>query len=279
MGISLTLGTDRNCDDAVIKGILEKYDCDERQTTSPYQKWAIKSAGVTVTRFEDKLLVQGKENEDSLELIKDLVKLDSLKLDRGNYEKFTKLFGFSHNAIVCTDCHSPSVLLIEGHVNDTGIVFKKDCGHNLDMKPPLIIYTCRILPDLNILVSGMLSRCINLGHFDGFEIVIPTFVLEVIDVLLGSKEKKGASNEINRLIELAKEGRIRIFNCKYENPMLNKDELEIKEDNFILKLSNLTNSILFTSDRNLRDKALLGNRPTIYIDPKYGKNIKILCTD
>lgn len=73
MGISLTLGTDRNCDDAVIKGILEKYDCDERQTTSPYQKWAIKAAGVTVTRFEDKLLVQGKENEDSLELIKDLV--------------------------------------------------------------------------------------------------------------------------------------------------------------------------------------------------------------
>ena len=32
MGINIKKKTDRNCEEAVIKSILEKYDCDKKQT-------------------------------------------------------------------------------------------------------------------------------------------------------------------------------------------------------------------------------------------------------
>ncbi len=46
------------------------------------------------------------------------------------------------------------------------------------------------------------------------------------------------------------------------------------EDNIILEIANLTNSILLTGDMNLKDKAFLDKRPTIYIHPKDAKKIK-----
>lgn len=89
------------------------------------------------------------------------------------------------------------------------------------MKPPFMVYSCRILPDINILVSGFLSKCINLGHFEGFEIVIPTFILDVVDLICGKKQKKGASNEIDKLSKLQNEKKLvfLILNMKIQFQM------------------------------------------------------------
>lgn len=276
-GINLNGIVDPNLDDSSIMLILKSFGCEKQNITNSYQKWRYQNYNLTITRFDNKISIQGKENDESIKLIKALFDSKLLKFDRKNENKLKKLYRFSHNAILCPECHNSSIMLIEAMMNGSNLVFNKECGHKCDMKPPIFMHNTRILPDISVLVSHTLSRCIRLGFFEGFEIVIPTFIMDIIDALCGKNEKKGVSNELSQLRELEIENRISIYNCRYGKPIPNdKNELEIKEDNFILGLSNLTNSILFTLDRNLKDKAILAKRPTVYMDPKLEKPIKDL---
>ncbi|MFQ5816196.1 MAG: hypothetical protein ACE5G7_06835, partial [Candidatus Hydrothermarchaeaceae archaeon] len=79
------------------------------------------------------------------------------------------------------------------------------------------------------------------------------------------------------LEELEKEDKITIFNPDdgFTVPK-NTKEFQQKEDDIILQIANLTNSILFTGDGNLKHKAFLNKRPTIYIHPKESRQIKII---
>jgi len=274
-GINLVWGIPPELvDDDVIK-ILKKYNGKQEKTTSIHERFVWKVAGVTVKRFGEKLVVQGTENNESLNLVWELSKVEKLRLDRKNAEKFVKLFPAEQNAILCTECNRLS-LLIEGEIKGLDIIFRKECGHKTDVRPPFFMCARRIMPDVNTLVSNNLSKYIELGFFNNFEVVLPNFVIHIVD-LLGRKEKGGASREIHNLRQLEKAKKIFIFryNDGFEMPST-REEFQKVEDDIILRIANLTNSILLTGDRNLKDKAVLEKRPTIYVHPKISRKVKII---
>lgn len=273
-GINLTFILESKEDDLVILPILEKYGFEEYETTNESQRWLRRGVDLVIIRFDKKMLIQGKEHEKSLNFLRELLDLDVLISDHKNAEKLAKLYKISHNALFCMKCKSPS-MLIQGRIEGLDIIFEMECGHENDLNPPLFMLTSRILPDINILINGNLSRCIEMGFFKGFEIVISDFILHDIDYL-GDNRKAGASNELKKLYDLEKENQITIFKCVDGIPIPSRDEFDQIEDDKILEIANLTNSILLTGDMNLKDKAKADSRPTIYIHPQDGNQIKII---
>jgi predicted PilT family ATPase len=135
----------------------------------------------------------------------------------------------------------------------------------------------RILPDICVLISHTLSRIIELGFLENFEILIPDFIGVIVEVLCEGKLKAGFYNEIEKLKELEAKRKIDILYCSYgiEWPE-NKKELIATEDDMILEVAVVTNSILFTADKGLKNKATSVKQPVIYIPPKFQKRIKEL---
>jgi len=273
-GINITWDISLTADDTAIKDILHRYGCSDGTVTDQHQKWICKGSNITVLRFEKKLVFQGTENELNLEMMQELNKLKELHLDHANAEKFARHLKFSHNAILCMECTSPS-MLIEGKVEGLDLIFRKECGHEAKMVPPIFMVTTRILPDINVLIGGHISKGIQIGLFEHFEIVIPDFVMGVIDTF-GSGKRTGASNEITRLQRYSQEGKITIINCKDGHPVPPMEQLDAVEDDIILEIAKLTNSILFTQDAIMKGKALIKKRPTIYLNPEDAGKIKII---
>lgn len=273
-GINLTFKIESEDDDATIIPIFDKYDFEEHKTTNEHQKWIRRGIDLVIIRFDRKILIQGKEHEQSLNFLREILALDILQTDRKNAEKLAKLFKISHNALFCMKCNSPS-MLIKGKIEGLDITFEMECGHKNDLNPPIFMLTSRIMPDTNILINGNLSRCIDMGFFEGFEIVISDFQLHAIDYL-GRNKKAGASNELQRLHNLENEDKITIFKCVDGIPIPSTEEFDQIEDDKMLEIANLTNSILLTGDMNLKDKARMDKRPTIYIHPSDGNQIKII---
>jgi len=118
---------------------------------------------------------------------------------------------------------------------------------------------------------------VELGFLDCFEILIPDFVEEIVLILCEGKLKAGFYNEINKLKELEAERKIDIIYCNYgiDWPE-NRNKLINTEDDMILEVAVATDSILFTADKGLRDKAVSIKQPVIYIPPKFQKGIKKL---
>lgn len=138
----------------------------------------------------------------------------------------------------------------------------------------------RILPDICVLISHTLSRVIELGFLDGFEILIPDFVEEIVLVLCEGKLKAGFYNEIKKLKKLEEERKIDILYCSYGIDLPeNKKKLIDTEDDMILEVAVATDSILFTADKGLKDKAMSIKQPVIYIPPKFQKGIKELADE
>lgn len=135
----------------------------------------------------------------------------------------------------------------------------------------------RILPDICVLISHTLSRVIELGFLEDFEILIPDFVEEIVLVLCEGKLKAGFYNEIRKLKRLEEERKIDILYCSYGIDLPeNRKKLINTEDDMILEVAVATDSILFTADKGLKDKATSIKQPVIYIPPKFQKGIKEL---
>ncbi|MGZ7210230.1 MAG: hypothetical protein ACXVHV_10150 [Methanobacterium sp.] len=133
----------------------------------------------------------------------------------------------------------------------------------------------RILPDICVLISHTLSRLIELEILDGFEILLPDSMDYIVKILCEGRLKAGFYNEIDKLKELEVQRKIDILYCSYEMPEIKtKKELIAREDDLILEIAVVTNSILFTSDKALRDKASSVKQPVIYFPAKYQRNIK-----
>lgn len=138
----------------------------------------------------------------------------------------------------------------------------------------------RILPDICVLISNTLSRLIELGFLDGFEILIPDSIEYIVQILCEGRLQAGFYNEIDRLKELEKERKIDILYCSYEMPEIkSRRELIAREDDLILEIAVVSNSILFTSDKALRNKAASVKQPVIYFPAKYQRNIKDISSD
>lgn len=273
-GINIIWECSPTVEDTSIKEVLYRFGCTDATITNQHQRWICKGSNIKIIRFKRKLVFQGTENEQNLEMMQELSKVKGLHLDYANAEKYARHLHFSHNAILCMECISPS-MLIEGKVENLDLVFRKECGHVAKLKPPIFMVTNRILPDVNVLISGHISRGIQLGMFEHFEIVIPNFVMGVIDTF-GSGKRTGASNEITRLKRSEMDGKISIINCKDGYPIPPPDQLGTVEDDTILEIAKLTNSILFTQDVTMKDKAMIKKRPTIFLHPEEAGKIKII---
>jgi predicted PilT family ATPase len=138
----------------------------------------------------------------------------------------------------------------------------------------------RILPDICVLISHTLSRVVELGFLENFEILIPDFVEEIVLILCEGKLKAGFYNEIEKLKELEAKRKIDILYCSYGVDLPeNKKKLIDTEDDLILEAAVATESILFTADKGLKDKAISIKQPVMYIPPKFQKGIKELADE
>ena len=133
----------------------------------------------------------------------------------------------------------------------------------------------RIMPDICILISHILSRIIKLGYLENFEIIIPDSMEYIVQILCDGRLQAGFYNEIDELKKLEALRKIDIIYCNYQLPEIKtKKELINQEDDLILEIAVITNSILFTSDKGLRDKAASVKQPVLYFPAKFQKNIK-----
>lgn len=133
----------------------------------------------------------------------------------------------------------------------------------------------RILPDICVLISNTLSRLIELNIIDGFEILIPDVIEYIVQILCDRRLQAGFYNEIKKLKELETDRKIDILYCSYEMPEIkNRRELINLEDDLILEIAVITDSILLTSDKGLRDKSSSVKQPVIYFPAKYQKKVK-----
>ena len=138
----------------------------------------------------------------------------------------------------------------------------------------------RILPDICVLISHTLSRVVELGFLENFGILIPDFVEEIVLILCEGKLKAGFYNEIEKLKELEAKRKIDILYCSYGVDLPeNKKKLIDTEDDLILEAAVATESILFTADKGLKDKAISIKQPVMYIPPKFQKGIKELADE
>lgn len=271
--------------DEKILGHLSNMGFMEYSNENEYVRHFLKLESITLTVYEKKLVFQSDSSKFSFNILDNINNLDYLYLDDKNNKKFIELkkqfetFA-DHNSLICDKCDGISNFLINLDIQNNEINFKfNDCNHIADVNTPFYMINNRILPDLSVLHSRILSKLIYLGFFRGFEIVIPTFILDVSDRLTKKEAKKGIQMEINLLKRYVNDGFIRIYSCPFENDIEEEAVLEHKEDNIILKLAHRTNSILFTQDKNLQSKSVVQNRPTIFYDTKYDKNIKQLINE
>lgn len=272
--ITITLEIKPDFDDSEVIAILDKFGFKLTEPKTIYQEWVLKGENLTVTRFSKKILIQGKGTDANMHILDELSTVTSLNFGE-NEQDDMKLFEFSHNAIHCRDCPHPSVMLINGLIENSNFIFRQECGHESRMKPPFLVYTSRILPDISVIVAGYISKCIKFGYFEDFEILIPDFIVQSSDLFLGRSQKKGFSREINALRELKNQNKIGLnfYIDGFDLPE-SKEIFESTEDNIILEIAKITNSVLFTGDENLKIKSTLNNRPTIYIDPQHADIIK-----
>jgi predicted PilT family ATPase len=114
-----------------------------------------------------------------------------------------------------------------------------------------------------------------MGHFDGYEIVIPKFAMRVAETLGGAK-KTGISNEISKLKSLEGENKIKVMNYGEVDDDESVGKMLSHEDEKLAEISDMTNSILVTSDNLFKSNRELENRPVILIPGKIQEAIKTI---
>jgi hypothetical protein len=221
------------------------------------------------------LVVQGRYTTSGVNIVSEIKGINGLSLDRKNRARLTELTPITQNALECDNCGDHGYL-IESKTEGLDIIFHNECGHDNNVKSPFLMCVNRILPDINMLKSRNLSRLIELGYFENCEILIPQYMMDCLDEYL-SGSKHTISGELAQLRELQGKDLIDIynFNDNMEIPK-SREEFNRTEDNTLIEISIMTNSIFLTSDINCKDKALLKNRPTIFLDHDTTKSIKIL---
>lgn len=273
--IVIVWGMPTNFDYSKIDDLMTKLMAQEKKPPSDYLLKVWRTNGLTINLFERKLVVQGKLDVDGARVIREISRIEGLRLDEKNAKKLAAILPIRQNAVICAECRTPS-LLIKASISGLDVAFVKECGHKNNMRPPFLVLNNRVQPDINILVAKALSRLIDLGFFVGFEIVLPQYVMNAID-FLGKKQKHAVSDELQNLQQLAVDGKIKIMNYKDGLRLPNsKEDFQKEEDNAIINISDMTNAVLITSDENVKNKAILANRPTVFIPARFLGELKIL---
>lgn len=235
-----------------------------------------KSSYLTINLYQNKLVVQGKKTSKTAKLVGTIGNIEGLSPCEKDVKKLLMLNPLA-NAIICDTCET-ATYTIEAKIKGSDIEFINGCGHSNLMRPPFKVLNTRILPDLNIIIANSLSRSINLGFFKDFEIVLPDFLLYAIDNYLGKAKKKGATSELTKLKELEIGKQISILNLPSDSKFkdLSKEDFEKSEDDVFLEIANMSNSILVTTDKFLKAKTLIKNRPAILFSENVDSHLKFV---
>ncbi len=231
---------------------------------------------ITIHLYHTRLLAQLVKTEFTIAVVKRLQSYEGLTVDDVNARKIATLLPIGQNSLVCPQCKMPTIE-VTAEISGLSAAFKTSCGHSIEFEPPVMMFSNRLLPDINILVGNSLSMFLELGFFKRFEVALPDFLLHAIDQFLGRAKAKGAAREIEKLQTLAAEEEISLIWFEVgEKKYLGPDDFGKKEDDFILEQAKLTNSILLTADKNLSQKATLQQRPVVYLEPKIISQLKSL---
>ena len=238
----------------------------------------IDSLGTTISLTKKKITIQGKLNKETRDLISKINSLNYLTLDSKNLKQYEGIFQPNNGLVICQECGLPSEI-IKGAADQSGNpTFKCSCGHELNTNSPLLIARDRILPDLNILISQTLSRLINAGYFNGFEIIIPEYYDKYVDQCFSKGRKRSSFlSEKEELRKLKTQGMIRIQKYPYDGKEIFEcnDEEKIEDDK-VFGLAVETHSILFTADGTLRDKSSEHNLECIFFTQNLNTSAKQL---
>lgn len=96
-------------------------------------------------------------------------------------------------------------------------------------------------------------------------------LLDIVDRFKGSSQKSAISEELDNLRKIAEKGSITI-NTFHNMPFAYQTKTPEDEDKVILDFAHFTNSFLMTSDKVLKERAVMEGRPTIFVNPDdFGK--------
>lgn len=253
---------------------MSSKNANTKSTNSEYEmaKWEIN--GVNISVYEKKIVIQTKKDPAYHSTVKDICDFPGVIMNTENKTKLASMAPKSHNSMLCPTCYGLSRTIVSG-TKGLEITFLHECKHENKMTDPILILNNRILPDLNILISNSLSRLIGMGHFDGYEVIIPKFAMRVAETLGGSK-KAGISNEISKLKSLEDEGKIKVMNYGDIDDDESVEKMLSHEDEKLAEISDITNSILVTSDNLFKSNRVLENRPVILIPGDIQEAIKTI---
>jgi rRNA-processing protein FCF1 len=259
--LTLVWDLDKPFQQEQLSGLMKRHGAEERQTKALHEQKVWKYRGLSLTLYESTLVIQGDFDQSAKQLLKDLSSLPGLHL-QSKYSRLLASFNPRQNSLMCPICMSQS-MVFEGRVEGVKLVFQTECAHTVELDAPLMMYTFRVMPDLNILISRSMSRLLSLGYFTSFEIVIPEFLIDYVDRV--KKERGGIAEELKEVRRLVSEGNTRLLFIPENIIRVPKDYANTQEDKVVLELADITNSILITGDKNLRERAALQRRPTIFV--------------
>lgn len=252
-----------------------KFKCEEKSAITSCKN---NSLGTTIRIEKNKITIQGQLKKETKEIISKINALDQLTLNPKNLKIFVEIFQPNNGLVICQECGQPSKVIEGGSDTSGNPVFKGSCGHELKTNSPLLIARSRILPDLNILISKRLSRVMQAGYFNGYEIIIPEYYDKFVDQCFSKgKRRDGFLSEIEELSNLQKQGIIRYQTHPYKGSIIIEcnDEGKIEDDK-VFDFAVETHSILITADRTLKEKSVQRNLECIYFTQALSDSAKLL---
>lgn len=242
---------------------------------------------IKVLVFEKKLMIQGGGLNNPNELVKEIfININGLRFLalQDKYKESFLRFIPKKSGLRCLKCNSSSIFL-ELYIEEDNPKFKYNtCGCEAAVNIYFInaMYN-RIIPDFSVIFSDSLIRLFQLGFFKDYVLIFPEFIFDVCDKkLIGKKRRSKLDEFISKCIELSNKDFIKLITFK-ENTIIKFSQIDSSnfneiEDKIMLELSNITNSLLVTTDNNLHNRASINNIPHIFIPGNIESKLKFLTT-
>jgi len=235
--------------------------------------------------YQKKIMIQGSGLNNPNEIIKTLIsKFDNcpfIKLEEKYTEDLQKILP-KKSGLLCMSCNSINNFINLSIEEETPMLKFDNCNCEAKLRSLSInIISNRILPDFSVIFSDSLIRLFKLGFFKGYTLIFPEFIFDICDKeLIGKKRRNKLDEFISSCIELQNKDFINLLNFQ-ENEIIQFQEINSSnfneiEDKIMLELSNITNSLLITTDINLHHRASIKKMPHIFIPGSIESKLKFL---
>lgn len=237
------------------------------------------SLSLSLTDYDDKIVVQGKLTTDSRDILVKLSSISTLLLDGKSQKEYLEIFTPENGKIICPHCMKTNSFVTSVVDHAQNVRFIGECGHEINTSAPLLISRGRILPDLNRLISRSTSKMIRQGFFNSFEFVIPEYYDHYVDTCFAASgaARAGYLKELEDLKELDKIGKIRIYSYPFNGTI---DEKECQregqiEDDITIGIAQRTQSLILSADKTVIQKLRSLGLDGILIEGKFDQAMKV----